>query len=66
VFVVIYAVCLFYGSLIPAPELQQLHELTFRLWFPGFAGYDALSMMWGGSFKLCLRIRGFGNFPSFA
>lgn len=48
VVVILYVLCLAYRVLLTDPQLVGLHQLSLRLWFPGFQGMDVASMLWGG------------------
>lgn len=48
VVLVFYVLCLAYRLLLTDPQLIGLHELSLRLWLPGFQGMDLASMLWGG------------------
>ncbi|MDP2630191.1 MAG: hypothetical protein Q8P56_02165 [Candidatus Uhrbacteria bacterium] len=48
VVVVLYVLCLFWRFTIVDPAVAQMHLLNLKLAFPGFQGYDALSILWGG------------------
>ncbi len=45
--VILYAACLAWQYTMVDPAVSDLHLLLLRMTFPGFQGYDALSMVWG-------------------
>lgn len=47
-FVIIYAICLSWRFVLGIQPAQDLHELALKVAFPGFQGYDAASIIWGG------------------
>lgn len=47
--VVLYALCLIWPSIYPyGADVQAFHLLSLKLTFPGFTGYTAGSIIWGG------------------
>ncbi|MBF8280246.1 MAG: hypothetical protein HW383_19 [Candidatus Magasanikbacteria bacterium] len=46
--VILYVVCLVWGSFLSEPVLVELHTNLLKLAFPGFKGYDAMSLVLGG------------------
>lgn len=46
--VILFVLCLFWRFTITDPLVAQMHLLNLKLVFPGFQGYDALSIIWGG------------------
>lgn len=47
VLVVLYALCLLWKLTITDPAVVSFHETSLKLAFPGFKGYDMLSIVWG-------------------
>lgn len=46
--VVLYAACLLWRFTMTDPAVMQFHLLALKSAFPGFSGYDAGSVVWGG------------------
>lgn len=47
--VVLYAVCLIWPSVYPyGSDVLAFHLLSLKLTFPGFLGFTAGSIIWGG------------------
>lgn len=46
--VLLYVVCLVWRITISDPAVMNFHLLALKVTFPGFQGYDALSILWGG------------------
>jgi hypothetical protein len=46
--VILYAFCLVWRFTMTDPLVQQFHLLALKTAFPGFSGFDAASMIWGG------------------
>lgn len=45
--IILYAFCLVWSLTMTDPEVMKLHLLNLKLVFPGFKGFDALSIIWG-------------------
>lgn len=48
-FVALYAVCLAWKWMISDPVVAELHLNLLKLGLPGFAGFDAGSIVWGAA-----------------
>lgn len=46
--VVLYVACLLWRYTMTDPAVMQLHLLSLKSVFPGFQGFDAMSILWGG------------------
>ncbi len=47
ILVLLYVVCLLWRVTITDPAVATLHTTSLKLAFPGFKGYDVLSVVWG-------------------
>lgn len=45
--VLLYAACLAWRYTIVDVDVMNLHLLSLKMMFPGFQGYDVLSIVWG-------------------
>jgi hypothetical protein len=49
IFVLLYALCLIWPNIYPfSADVLTYHLLSLKLTFPGFQGYAAGSILWGG------------------
>lgn len=46
--IVLYVICLLWSSLLTDAEVIKLHTNLLKLALPGFKGYAAGSIIWGG------------------
>lgn len=46
--VIFYALCVLWRFTMTDPDVQYFHLLSLKTAFPGFVGYDAASVIWGG------------------
>mgnify|MGYP001564603712 CR=1 FL=1 len=46
--VVLYVLCLLWRVTMTDPEVIRFHLLSLKTALPGFQGFDALSIVWGG------------------
>ncbi|MEK7122313.1 MAG: hypothetical protein AAB855_00490 [Patescibacteria group bacterium] len=46
--VLLYVLCLLWRFLLIDPTVMNFHLLALKSSFPGFQGYDAFSILWGG------------------
>lgn len=47
-FILLYVLCLLWRYTMVDPAVIQFHLLALKAAFPGFAGYAAGSIVWGG------------------
>ena len=44
----LYVICLVWRVTLTDPAAMAFHLTALKVAFPGFAGYDGLSIIWGG------------------
>lgn len=61
----LYMLCLAWRLTITDPAVMNFHLLSLKTLFPGFLGYDALSVIWGGILSFAYGFLGSLVFHSF-
>lgn len=61
----LYVLCLFWRLTMTDPAVMNFHLLSLKTLFPGFQGYDALSILWGGVLSFAYGFAGSWVFHSF-
>ena len=46
--VILYVICLLWRYLLTDPNVIIFHQISLMTAFPGFKGYDLVSILWGG------------------
>ncbi len=65
-FVLLYILCLVWPKIYPyGPDVLAHHLLSLKLLFPGFQGYGAGSIIWGGIMSFAYSFAGSMIFHAF-